>query len=355
MNDEIRIAPHPNKTINETELFMKYKSSYTSAFIDLSVHAFLTCSSFYSIWYFRNSWLSVFTIPILGTLLHRCFVMFHDCCHNSYTPNKTINYVLSSIYGITTFTSPNWILDHHTHHLTNGNIENVYNFKFNELLYWNKTQFTQFDLVSRIVFGFFHTPLIFFTVFPIMYFFIIQRFIYVIKKYKYKGKISKSFRGILYDHIANNIGGFILCYVLYQNGILYHYIISSYIGYLINFLLFFNQHIYNPPYIVGNKEWTQRDSGLKGSSFIQIPRFLKYFTMGIEYHHIHHMNAKIPGYNLQKYHEEVVSKSNMFDNIVKLSMTDCYNNLWLVLYDDDNKRYITFAEADEEIRKDKHI
>jgi omega-6 fatty acid desaturase (delta-12 desaturase) len=180
MNDEIRIAPHPNKTINETELFMKYKSSYTSAFIDLSVHAFLTCSSFYSIWYFRNSWLSVFTIPILGTLLHRCFVMFHDCCHNSYTPNKTINYVLSSIYGITTFTSPNWILDHHTHHLTNGNIENVYNFKFNELLYWNKTQFTQFDLVSRIVFGVFHTPLIFFTVFPIMYFFIIQRFIYVI-------------------------------------------------------------------------------------------------------------------------------------------------------------------------------
>jgi hypothetical protein len=45
----------------------------------------------------------------------------------------------------------------------------------------------------------------------------------------------------------------------------------------------------------------------------------------------------------------------MFDNIVKLSMTDCYNNLWLVLYDDDNKRYITFAEADEEIRKDKDI
>ena len=64
--------------------------------------------------------------------------------------------------------------------------------------------------------------------------------------------------------------------------------------------------------------------------------------MGIEYHHIHHMNAKIPGYNLQKYHEEVVSKSNMFDNVVKLSMTDCYNNLWLVLYDEEKKRYITY-------------
>jgi hypothetical protein len=107
------------------------------------------------------------------------------------------------------------------------------------------------------------------------------------KKYKYKGKISKSFRGILYDHIANNIGGFILCYVLYQNGILYHYIISSYIGYLINFLLFFNQHIYNPPYIVGNKEWTQRDSGLHLFSF-KTPFFVK--KVNIKTIHLFHIH-----------------------------------------------------------------
>jgi omega-6 fatty acid desaturase (delta-12 desaturase) len=96
-----------------------------------------------------------------------------------------------------------------------------------------------------------------------------------------------------------------------------------------------------------------RDSGLKGSSFIQIPYLLKYFTSGIEYHHIHHFNSKIPNYNLQSYHEEVISKSNIFDNIVKLSMTDCYNNLTLSLYDEINNKYITFVEADEEIIKGK--
>jgi hypothetical protein len=53
------------------------------------------------------------------------------------------------------------------------------------------------------------------------------------------------------------------------------------------------------------------------------------------------MNSKIPGYNLQKYHEE----SNI--DAVTLSMTDCYNNLWLSLYDEDNKKYITFDEADK--------
>jgi omega-6 fatty acid desaturase (delta-12 desaturase) len=118
-------------------------------------------------------------------------------------------------------------------------------------------------------------------------------------------------------------------------------------------LLFFNQHTFNPPYVVNNETWNMKDSGLTGSSFIQIPWLLKYFTGGIEYHHLHHMNAKIPNYNLQYYHEEVISKSNIFDNIVKLSMTDCYNNLTLSLYNETNNKYITFAEADEEIIKSK--
>jgi hypothetical protein len=36
-------------------------------------------------------------------------------------------------------------------------------------------------------------------------------------------------------------------------------------------------------------------------------------------------------------------------------MIDCYNNLWLVLYDDDNKKYITFAQANDEINENKDL
>jgi omega-6 fatty acid desaturase (delta-12 desaturase) len=114
----------------------------------------------------------------------------------------------------------------------------------------------------------------------------------------------------------------------------------------LGFILFHNQHTFNPPYIVNNESWNMKNSGLLGSSFIQIPIFLKYFSGGIEYHHIHHINAKIPGYNLQKYHEEVVSTSNLFDNIVKLSMVDCYNNLKLRLFSEKKNRYIRLDEVE---------
>ena len=43
------------------------------------------------------------------------------------------------------------------------------------------------------------------------------------------------------------------------------------------FTIFHNQHTYNPSYVVKNEQWSQRDSGIFGSSFIQVPYFLKYF------------------------------------------------------------------------------
>lgn len=336
-----------NNHLKEGELFLKYKSSYKSSLIDLSIHLSLLFFTFYLTWYLKNSWLSLIPTLFLGLLLHRNYVVFHDCCHNSYTPNKTLNYLVATFYGITTFTSTNWILDHHTHHLTNGNLENKYNFKFNELLYYNVGQYKKFDTRLKNIFKFFHMPAVFFSFFPILYFAIIQRFIYFIKKIKYNKKIDDSMCHILQAHVINNTGLGLLLFGVYKFDILFSFLLASFIGFVINFLLFFNQHTYNPSYIVTNKEWTQRNSGLLGSSFIQIPKYLKYFTMGIEFHHIHHMNAKIPGYNLQQFHEEVVQKSDLFDNIIKLSIVDCYNNLWLMLYDETKNKYVTVKETDE--------
>lgn len=327
--------------LKEGELFLKYKSTYVSSLTDLAMHLYFMYSAVYLVYHLKNSWLSMAPTIFLGLLLHRSYVVFHDCCHNSYTPNKVLNYWIATFHGITTFTSTNWMLDHRVHHLTNGNLENKYNFKFNELLYYNVSQYKKFTPIAKQIFEFFHTPAVFFSFFPVLYFVVIQRFIYCIKKMKYNKKIDVSMNRVVCDHLINNAGLGALLVGLHRHEILFHFLFASFIGFVINFLLFFNQHTYNPPYVVGDKEWSQRNSGLLGSSFIQIPDCLKYFTMGIEYHHIHHMNAKIPGYNLHKYHMEVVSKSNLFDNIIKLSIADCYQNLWLMLYDETNKKYVT--------------
>jgi omega-6 fatty acid desaturase (delta-12 desaturase) len=325
---------------------MKYKSSYASAFADLLGHSVVLCFSFYLMWYFKNSLFSVFTVPLFATMKVRTFIIFHDCCHNSYTPNKMLNYIISHITGTLISTSPNWILDHHIHHLTNGNIENKQHFLFNETVMVTKKQFSTHPKQSQ--FRLYKHPFVFFVLIPMLYFGILQRFLYTYKKYKRPHIFEKSFMSITFNHLVNNVLTFFYIYKMYNYGLLIQYICVFIIFGSMSFMMFHNQHTYNPPYVVGNTEWSQKNSGLIGSSFMNFPRLLKYFYMGIEYHHIHHMNSKIPGYNLQKYHEEVVSKSNMFDNIVTLSMRDCYNNLWLTLYDEDTNRYITLHEYDSQ-------
>ena len=74
-------------------LFNKYKSSYYSAFKDIIKHSILYTYSLYLLWYYKDSYISFITIPLLGLMNVRTFVIFHDCGHNSYTPNKYLNYI----------------------------------------------------------------------------------------------------------------------------------------------------------------------------------------------------------------------------------------------------------------------
>ena len=342
-----------NKIINQSALFLKYKSSYTSAFIDYSINILLLCVGQYTIYYLKDNMCVYLLIPVMSLLNIKTFMPLHDSIHGSYTPNSTLNYIIGTLSGILTCTSSyNWGLDHNTHHLTNGAINNSYNYPFNETLRLKYHDYKSFTPIKKKIYKILLHPSVQFSLGATVYYGFIQRFFYIFKKLKYKQKINESMSTIVFNHTVNNCGIMVLLFIMSKIGTLHLFLLYIHISHIIGFLLFFNQHTFNPAYVVDWKEYTQQDSGLNGSSFIMIPKYFKYFFGGIEYHHIHHMNAKIPGYNLQKYHEEVVSKNNMFDNIVKLSMANCYTNLWLAMYDEDRKKYITFAEADRiEYRK----
>ena len=281
----------------------------------------------------------------MSCMLIRTFIIYHDCVHNSYTPNKYINYLLATITGIFVLTSPNWYIDHHIHHLTTGNINNSYKYAYNETIFHSVNEYSKFSYFIKIFYKFVRHPLLFFPLGSIFYFFIGQRFLFMFKS-------STSNHVVMFNHIINNIGLGYLCYLCYQSQILYHYLLSYFISTIMGEIIFHNEHTFNPAYVINNEhnkeqeQWSIMNSGVKGSSFIQIPFYLKFFTNGIEYHHIHHINSKIPGYNLQAYHE---NSSNVFDNVNKLYMCDIYQNLWLVLYSEKYNKYVTFTEADQEL------
>jgi len=333
-------------------LINKYKPSYYETCKDLVKHSIGYSISLFSLWYYRDSYLSMITIPLLGLMNVRTFIIFHDCGHNSYTPSKKLNYVIGSILGIFVFTPFCWSYSHHNHHLTAGNKENKLNYLQNETVLYTFAEYRDMKY-KRHVYRIIMKPLIFFTLIPSIKFFILNRGSEIL--YKYQNKLpQRKMTLILFDTLLNNSGLLLLLVCMNQYGLLYYYLCSCMCAHPIGFMLFHNQHTFNPPYVVTDKRWNKKDSGLQGSSFIQIPPYLKYFTSGIEYHHIHHMNASVPGYNMQKLHEEITKNTDELDNITRLSMRDCYHNLRYSLYDEENNKYISFAEAELKIKNQYH-
>ena len=314
-----------------------YLSTYKKSFCDLGKHICLYGICLYNTWFFKDNILSLLTVPVLGLMGMRNFIMMHDCGHKSYFPTLKLNYVIGSIISIFCICPFNWNYRHNIHHLTSGNKTNKFNYLFNETIIYNKSDYESLSLIHKYFYRIIRDPLIFYTIIPVIKFLFIIRIETILEDSEKEYNVSKKL--VLKDCTFNTIGIIILFNILNSYGIFYHFLASMIIGSGIGFILFHNQHTYNPGYIVTAEKWNKKDSGLKGSSFIQVPKYLKYFTMGIEYHHIHHMNAKIPGYNLEEYHN---NNYNDDETIVKLSIKDCYNNSWLTLYDEKTKKYVSF-------------
>ena len=59
-----------------------------------------------------------------------------------------------------------------------------------------------------------------------------------------------------------------------------------------------------PAIWIRRPEWRYVDAGLAGSSYLRLGPVLQYISGNIGFHHIHHLDARIPNYRLTACHRE---------------------------------------------------
>ena len=106
-------------------------------------------------------------------------------------------------------------------------------------------------------------------------------------------------------------------------------------------LLFYVQHQFEDVYWETGDRWSYTDAALRGSSYLKLPKLLQFFTGNIGLHHVHHLSAKIPNYNLQAAHDE----NAVFHDVPVLTLRDCVRCTRLKLIDQGSGRLVTFGEA----------
>ena len=104
--------------------------------------------------------------------------------------------------------------------------------------------------------------------------------------------------------------------------------------------LFYVQHQFEDAYWQTSDAWSFDDAALQGSSHLDLPRVLRFFTGNIGLHHVHHLSARIPNYNLQAAHE-----AGRLQSVTTLSLRDGIRAVRLKLWDADQRRLVTFREA----------
>ena len=89
-----------------------------------------------------------------------------------------------------------------------------------------------------------------------------------------------------------------IAYLFGWLGLLLTLLIPYFIADAIGTYLFYAQHNFPDVSFSDDAGWTYEKAALESSSFMKTGPIMAWFTANIGYHHVHHLNARIPFYRL---------------------------------------------------------
>jgi fatty acid desaturase len=98
------------------------------------------------------------------------------------------------------------------------------------------------------------------------------------------------------------------------------------------------QHQYEETYYEAGSEWQFELSALRGSSYLALPRPLAWAVGNANFHHVHHLSARIPNYRLRAAHWE----QPIFRSTPVVTIRGSLGALRLKLWDQDRGRLVRF-------------
>jgi len=106
--------------------------------------------------------------------------------------------------------------------------------------------------------------------------------------------------------------------------------------------LFYVQHQFEDAYWENADQWSYAEAALQGSSYLRLPKVLQFFSGNIGLHHVHHLSARVPNYNLQRAHDD----NSIFQDVPMLTLVDGLRAVRYKLIDTENGgRMVGFAAA----------
>lgn len=225
---------------------------------------------------------------LTGLLLLRLFVIYHDQQHRAILDGSRLADWLMRGFGILALSpSSIWCSSHNYHHNHNSKLRSAHIGSFPVM---TKSRFLKSSRLDRIKYLFTRHPLTLLG----GYFFI---FLYGMCLAPLLSQPRKHYDcGIAL--VVHGVIGFLWLRYFGWQGLLLGQTLPHLVTYAIGSYLFYVQHNFPKVSFGDTAGWTYEKAALESSSYLKTGKVAAWFTANIGYHHIHHLNAKIPFYRL---------------------------------------------------------
>jgi omega-6 fatty acid desaturase (delta-12 desaturase) len=270
----------------------------------------------------------LFCSVLSGLLILRLFVIYHDQQHHSILPNSRLAEILMRFFGMLALSpSSIWRSSHNYHHKHNSRLRGSHIGSFPIM---TREHYLKAPCSTRLKYLFMRHPLT--ILFGYIFMFLHGMCIYPFFNDR-KAHLDSLFAFIL--HLA--IGAVLVVFVGWQ-GLILTQTIPHLIACAIGAYLFYAQHNFPDVTLADKIGWTYEKAALESSSYLRTNPVMAWFTANIGYHHVHHLNAKIPFYRLPEAMEGMPELQT--PKTTSLSPRQIYQCLRLKVWDAQAQRMV---------------
>jgi len=283
-------------------------------------------------------WIALPLAVLVGVLLVRVFIIFHDCGHGSFFRSRLANDATGFVAGLLTFTPYyHWRWQHARHHATSGHLDQRGTGDV-----WTMTvqEYLEASRWKRFAYRLARNPFVLFVLAPVYLFVVRQRI-----PSPRAGKRERMSAWWMNLAIAVMVVGMswwlgIVNYVVLQ-------LAATAVAGAAGVWLFYVQHQFEDAYWERGEDWDYTAAALRGSSFYELPRVLRWLSGNIGYHHVHHLGPRVPNYYLERCHRS----ARIFEDVEPITLLGGLESLRLHLWDEGLRRLVSFGHVRRERRR----
>jgi acyl-lipid omega-6 desaturase (Delta-12 desaturase) len=266
---------------------------------------------------------------VATVFLTRMYSLFHDLTHNSMFESRQANSRWGHVLGYLLFTPYRWWQRQHSlHHAHTGDLDHR---GVGEIHTMTVAEYESASRLKRLGYRLYRNPVLMLLVGPSIVFLFERRF-------PQRGMTRK----ILASVVATNLA--LVAWVLGWSALvgwqtfLAIQVTTLVAGGAIGAWMLYIQHQYEETYYQAPDKWQFELAALKGSSYLKLPPWLTWVVGNANYHHVHHLSAKIPNYRLRAAHEE----QPMFEQTPVVTVRSSLSALRLKLWDEAGGALVCF-------------